>query len=32
MFDRLSTLIVELKQQVNNLEQRVIKLESGKSG
>lgn len=32
MFDRLSTLVVELKQQVNNLEKRVIKLESRKSG
>ncbi len=30
MFDRLSILVVELKQQVNDLEKRVIKLESGK--
>ncbi|OKH56026.1 hypothetical protein NIES2101_01850 [Calothrix sp. HK-06] len=28
MFDRLATLVVELKQQVNTLEQRVKKLES----
>ncbi|MEA5504316.1 hypothetical protein VB735_14570 [Halotia wernerae UHCC 0503] len=28
MFDRLATLVVELKQQVNNLEKRVSKLES----
>ncbi|MBD2363840.1 hypothetical protein H6G36_22060 [Anabaena minutissima FACHB-250] len=28
MFDRLATLVVELKQQVNNLEMRVSKLES----
>jgi outer membrane murein-binding lipoprotein Lpp len=28
MFDRLATLVIELKQQVNTLEQRVIKLES----
>ncbi|TAE58235.1 MAG: hypothetical protein EAZ76_09765 [Nostocales cyanobacterium] len=30
MFDRLSTLFVELKQQVNDLEKRVKNLESGK--
>jgi hypothetical protein len=30
MFTRLSTLFVELKQQVNDLEKRVVKLESGK--
>lgn len=30
MFERLSTLVVELKQQVNDLEKRVITLESGK--
>jgi hypothetical protein len=30
MFERLSTLVVELKQQVNDLEKRVIKLETGK--
>ncbi|TAF06110.1 MAG: hypothetical protein EAZ77_12820 [Nostocales cyanobacterium] len=30
MFDRLSTLVVELKQQVNDLTKRVVKLESGK--
>lgn len=30
MFDRLSTLFVELKQQVNDLTRRVVKLESGK--
>ncbi|ADI65550.1 hypothetical protein [Trichormus azollae] len=30
MFDRLSILLVELEQQVNALEKRVIKLESGK--
>ncbi|MBK1987405.1 hypothetical protein A0J48_007620 [Sphaerospermopsis aphanizomenoides BCCUSP55] len=30
MFDRLSTLVVELKQQVNDLRKRVTKLESGK--
>ncbi|MBD2293005.1 hypothetical protein H6G06_05785 [Anabaena sphaerica FACHB-251] len=30
MFDRLSTLVVELKQQVNDLEKRVTQLESGK--
>ncbi|MFM2063045.1 MAG: hypothetical protein RLZZ507_2715 [Cyanobacteriota bacterium] len=30
MFDRLSTLVVELKQQVNDLAKRVVKLESGK--
>jgi hypothetical protein len=30
MFDRLSTLVVELKQQVNDLGKRVVKLESGK--
>ncbi|MDM9379732.1 hypothetical protein QUB80_03330 [Chlorogloeopsis sp. ULAP01] len=28
MFDRLATLVVELKQQVNTLEERVVKLES----
>ncbi|TWH38897.1 hypothetical protein CAL7102_08091 [Dulcicalothrix desertica PCC 7102] len=28
MFDRLATLVVELKQQVSNLEQRVKKLEA----
>jgi outer membrane murein-binding lipoprotein Lpp len=28
MFDRLATLVVELKQQVNKLEERVSKLES----
>ncbi|MCC5638992.1 hypothetical protein LC593_24805 [Nostoc sp. CHAB 5844] len=28
MFDRLATLVVELKQQVNTLEQRIAKLES----
>lgn len=28
MFDRLSTLVVELKQQVNRLEQRVSRIES----
>jgi len=28
MFDRLATLVVELKQQVNKLEARVTKLES----
>jgi outer membrane murein-binding lipoprotein Lpp len=28
MFDRLATLVVELKQQVNKLEERVAKLES----
>ncbi|BAZ79017.1 hypothetical protein NIES73_02560 [Sphaerospermopsis kisseleviana NIES-73] len=30
MFERLSTLVVELKQQVNDLEKRVITLEYGK--
>ncbi|WP_353931086.1 hypothetical protein WJM97_00270 [Okeanomitos corallinicola TIOX110] len=30
MFNRLSTLFVELKQQVNGLTNRVVKLESGK--
>lgn len=30
MFDRLATLVIELKQQVNDLEKRVQKLESGK--
>lgn len=30
MFDRLATLVIELKQQVNKLETRVSKLESGK--
>lgn len=29
MFDRLATLVIELKQQVNKLEARVSKLESG---
>ncbi|MFN6487559.1 MULTISPECIES: hypothetical protein [unclassified Nostoc] len=28
MFDRLATLVIELKQQVNKLEERVAKLES----
>jgi len=28
MFDRLATLVVELKQQVNKLEERVSKLET----
>ncbi|BAZ42782.1 hypothetical protein NIES4101_87520 [Calothrix sp. NIES-4101] len=27
MFDRLATLVIELKQQVNTLEQRILKLE-----
>lgn len=30
MFDRLATLVIELKQQVNKLETRVSKLESGR--
>ena len=30
MFDRLATLVIELKQQVNKLETRVAKLESGR--
>jgi hypothetical protein len=31
MFDRLATLVIELKQQVNKLEARVSKLESGRA-
>lgn len=31
MFDRLATLVIELKQQVNKLETRVSKLESGEA-